>query len=200
MAGQTYRRSSHSHVRANIPSIIQTYFCPFPPWAQEGRTHTLTPEQAWRSLDHTQSSAEIVSLPHSLYFFSIFSLPTFNMIVTVLNGHSSSITPLFLSTFHLLWAQSDRRRLEVHAFAFLYPRFSSMFCWLFVWKWWCELERGWSISMMFASVRPPSQPGQDAGIFKALFFNASAVPKAAELNEINPSLSPACGIMTQLGR
>lgn len=51
-------KGKHSLYCADF-SLSPHFIFPLPLWAQEGRTHTLTPEQAWRSIDHTQSSTRI---------------------------------------------------------------------------------------------------------------------------------------------
>lgn len=102
-------KGKHSLYCADF-SLSPYFIFPLPLWAQEGCTHTLTPEQAWRSSDHTQSSARLsLAFPLS---FSLFYMVTRSLSFPLLL-HSPLSLSLSLSTSHLLSAQPDRGRVKV---------------------------------------------------------------------------------------
>lgn len=77
---------------ANILIVVETsvfffFSCTFAPSLRNpGRAESTRTYQAWRSLDHTQSSIRL-SLPAQLLCLFYFYLPTYHLILVVLNGH-----------------------------------------------------------------------------------------------------------------
>lgn len=130
-----HKRTANSFVlihkqRQTFPLLCRLFFLfllffPLPLWAQEGRTHTLTPEQAWRSLDHTQSCARISPWLSFFFFFLLFLL--FHSFCITL-----SVTFFFPVPFHIspslcpAWPRQSRGC--VPTVACLYRHSSTAFC------------------------------------------------------------------------
>lgn len=144
-------KGKHSLYCADLS--LSTYFTPpLPLWAQEGHTHTLTPEQAWRSLrPHTEQDLWLTllsCLPSLIYFTVTFLSVSIHI--------SRSLAP------HLLSVQPDCGESCVLTFPCLHLRSSGVFrlCLFECADMNCK-EDGHFLWYIYLWDRPPSQPGQD---------------------------------------
>lgn len=164
-----HKQRQTSPLLCRLLLFLLLLFFSIPLWAKERRTHTVTPEQAWRSFrPHTEQCEDLFLAFFLFYLIHVYFLPAY------LPAH-----------FTLSHPKLDRGRVEamcpmLHVFIatlavclrVLMWTVEKMVTWYDIWA--CETTQ---------SARPWTQGVQ------ALFFNASAVPRVSELNEINPPLS-----------
>lgn len=126
-------KGKHSLYCADF-SLSPYFIFPLPLWAQEGCTHTLTPEQAWRSSDHTQSSARLS--PAFPLSFSLFYMVTRSLSFPLLLHSSLSLSFHISPPLSPAWPRQSKGYVPTVACLDLHSVCSDS---LFVWMCWCEL-------------------------------------------------------------